>query len=223
MGVSSFLIWYAGTLALETPMACTTPVARYCRKPGRQPAGPHCHFGSRYVITLKVRNGMGLGNLSPFILTNEWSFGYFTVWSGSGQTFSEGVHVHAQILVYVLCFPHIYFVLVYYRRQKAGSIGLANGTGFTFYPPYLEFHPRNSNSYVTRFTSENVPSHFSFRTRLIGQPCPKCSYLLYMVLGFRSNRFRIFYDPSNAKISRRTVSTTPYVFSYVCYSLDDKK
>ncbi|MED6152656.1 hypothetical protein PIB30_094128, partial [Stylosanthes scabra] len=52
MGVSSFLIWYAGTLALVTPMACTTPVVGYCRKPGRQPAGPHYHFGSRYVITV---------------------------------------------------------------------------------------------------------------------------------------------------------------------------
>ncbi|MED6151245.1 hypothetical protein PIB30_080729 [Stylosanthes scabra] len=35
-------------------MARTTPVARYCRKPGRQPSGPHCHFGSRYVSTAQV-------------------------------------------------------------------------------------------------------------------------------------------------------------------------
>ncbi|MED6200983.1 hypothetical protein PIB30_090553 [Stylosanthes scabra] len=52
MGVSSFLIWYAGTLALVTPMARTMLVARYCRKLGRQPARLHCRFGSRYVITV---------------------------------------------------------------------------------------------------------------------------------------------------------------------------
>ncbi|MED6112150.1 hypothetical protein PIB30_059116 [Stylosanthes scabra] len=32
---------YAGTLALLTPMARTTLVVHYCRKLGRQPAGPH--------------------------------------------------------------------------------------------------------------------------------------------------------------------------------------
>ncbi|MED6125988.1 hypothetical protein PIB30_073900 [Stylosanthes scabra] len=57
MGVSSFLIWYAGTLALLTPMARTTPVVRYCHKPGRQPAGPHlslqltlCHHGDILIV-----------------------------------------------------------------------------------------------------------------------------------------------------------------------------
>ncbi|MED6197765.1 hypothetical protein PIB30_059717 [Stylosanthes scabra] len=39
-------------------MGRTMPVAHYCRKPGRQIAGPHCRFGSRYVNTV-----MGIDSL----------------------------------------------------------------------------------------------------------------------------------------------------------------
>ncbi|MED6150070.1 hypothetical protein PIB30_068632 [Stylosanthes scabra] len=39
-------------------MARTMPIARYCRKPARQPAGPHCYFGSPYVNTV-----MGIDSL----------------------------------------------------------------------------------------------------------------------------------------------------------------
>ncbi|MED6126734.1 hypothetical protein PIB30_081252 [Stylosanthes scabra] len=58
----------------------------------------------------------------------------FAVWSGSGQTFSEGVHVRALNFGSTYVFLHIYFVPVHYHWQKAGSIDLAKGTGFTFGP-----------------------------------------------------------------------------------------
>ncbi|MED6213922.1 hypothetical protein PIB30_098144, partial [Stylosanthes scabra] len=87
-------------------------------------------------------------------------------WSSSVQTVNEGVRFRA-LMVLGIRFLTLILTSLCYHRHEAGSIGSANGTGFTFYPPYLEFRLRNSNSYVTRYTSENAFPRVIFGTRSI--------------------------------------------------------
>ncbi|MED6139962.1 hypothetical protein PIB30_088699 [Stylosanthes scabra] len=102
--------------------------------------------------------------------------GYFAVWSGSGQTFSEGVRVRAPILVYN-------FVL----EIPTSTL--------------LDLLPRTLPHVLVSDQDRQVNLDGIVRTT------PIC------FLGFRSNSPWVFRDPSNAKISRRTVYTAPYAFS----------
>ncbi|MED6193748.1 hypothetical protein PIB30_022378 [Stylosanthes scabra] len=54
---------------------------------------------------------------SPYILTNKWQFRNFAVWSVSGQTFSEGVRVRTQNIIYSTNVCPCPFVIILHNTQ----------------------------------------------------------------------------------------------------------
>ncbi|MED6106746.1 hypothetical protein PIB30_007407 [Stylosanthes scabra] len=89
-----------------------------------------------------------------------------SLWLGTGPMVSGGFRIDSGVLrvdsnIFVIIFiPN--WLSTPFRLEKSteseylSEIPRFQGRGFTFHPPYLEFRPRNSNSLVTRFTSENV-------------------------------------------------------------------
>ncbi|MED6185433.1 hypothetical protein PIB30_057003 [Stylosanthes scabra] len=210
-------------------MARTTPVPRYCRKPGRQPSGPHCHFGSRYVNTVmgidsllsksiflrKIAqridsaaeriDSLGLCCISAELLSSKPSNDESKSVPGRQAQCS-----HAISFAPLSIQAHHIIPVALNRRGRNKLRVAANGASIGALGQKL-YRSEGTVRFTVWSGSGQILAKFQNKidkSNLAGivRTAPIC------FLGFRSNNLRVFRDLSNAKISRRKVSTAPYTF-----------